>query len=58
MKKKKTTKSLFAGFLLLLTLSIGSGASAGFLPELENPGGGGGTTKPPTCTKYPCPERP
>ncbi|MBD7946330.1 hypothetical protein H9650_19705 [Psychrobacillus sp. Sa2BUA9] len=54
MKKKKTILSVAAGVLMLLTLSFGTGASA-----LNDPGhGGGGTVKPPTCTKYPCPIRP
>ena len=54
MKKKKTILSVAAGVLMLLTLSFGSGASA--LNDLGH--GGGGTVKPPTCTKYPCPIRP
>ena len=53
MKKKKTLLSVAAGVLMLLTLSFGSGASA-----MNDPGPGGGTVKPPTCTKYPCPIRP
>lgn len=41
---------------LLLSFVFVSGASAG--PPHYEGDGGGATPKPPTCTKYPCPERP
>jgi hypothetical protein len=51
MKKKKTLLSVATGALLLLTLSFGTGASA----ANEGDYGGSGNTKPPVCTKAPCP---
>lgn len=55
MKKKKTLWSVAAGALLLVSLSFGAGLDASAEPYQENDGSGG---KPPTCSKYPCPERP
>jgi hypothetical protein len=49
MKKKKTLFSVAT--LLVLTLSFGTGASA----ANEGDYGGVGNTKPPACTKAPCP---
>ena len=54
MKKNKSILSILG--VLLLSLSVVSGASAGS-PSLPHPlpDNGGGTPKPPTCVKYPCP---
>ncbi|WP_445480715.1 hypothetical protein ACULLL_11470 [Lysinibacillus irui] len=53
MKKKKSMLSILG--VLFLSLGLASGASASASKPHYEHDGGGGSSKPPSCVKAPCP---